>query len=521
MHKDYNIETERKLSFGNSNMSPNPYKIELSFTDPEVEGFFVGENANIKKEIIANVYDTYGKKVKIKDNIEINWEWYKPDDKETYIILFNFEEAKDQNGNTILDKINIYPINPLVMQSHHSIISAKLLIDGEVITRAYFPIPLYKDKSVSVSNIVTEIQPGGNYNNIIDGEYFNETNNVTEWLVASISSSFGSDDIYKPQIIDGIFTDNATFIEDLKALYCYDFIDNIDELIAAIPALRINIPKKKNNELPIGKPAEPKEEQQTYSLKAANNEEQYYPYKIIKSDLSSGKLTKDNEGISHYNGLVIGQVQKSVKDNEGYSYDEPRYGIYGFQKDKMTFSVDEYGDAYFGGKLEGATGEFSGILNANEGKIGGWEITEEGLIDSNRVIELKPGKDGDTPGIWIGNFFFSEKTLIGDSLEISGIDVGESISKLRETDNTTNNNLKILDTELQAIEDIIYKESDSKPKWENEQFIKSEDPPIWQEIEFISNITFENKKLTITKNKIKVLATSAPYGEATEEFNLE
>ena len=107
-HEDYNVETERKLSFGNSDMSPNPYKIELSFTDPEIEGFFVGEDVSVKKEIVANVYDTYGKKVKIKDNIEINWEWYKPDDEETYNILFKFEEVKDQKDNIVLQQILLF-----------------------------------------------------------------------------------------------------------------------------------------------------------------------------------------------------------------------------------------------------------------------------------------------------------------------------------------------------------------------------------------------------------------------------
>ena len=336
-------------------------------------------------------------------------------------VLFKIEEIKDQK-----DKINIYPENLLTMQSHHSIISAKLLIDGKVITIAYFPIPLYKDKNVFVSNIVTEIQSGGNYNNIIDGEYFNKTNNTTEQLVASISSSFGSDDIYKPQIIDGIFTDNATFIEDLKALYCYDFID-IDELVAAIPALRINVPRKKNNELPIGTSVtNPKEGQITYSLKAINNEEQYYPYKIIKSDLSSGKLT-ENEGKSYYNGLVVGQVQQRITDNKGiHSYEKPKYGIYGFKEDEMTFSINEEGDAFFKGKVE-----------AGSGSIGNWNVETDGSLsgkdEDGKTIILNPSK----ASIEIGGLELSPNTI---NLSIEGepesINVGTSIKNINDDINS-------------------------------------------------------------------------------------
>ena len=395
------------------------------------------------------------------------------------------------------------------MQSHHSIISANLLIDGEVIAKAYFPIPLYKDKNVSVSNIVTEIQSGGNYNNIIDGEYFNEANNALEQLIASISSSFdkdGSIDAYKPYIIDGIFTDNATFIEDLKALYCYDFNDiNIDEIVAAIPALRINIPKKKNNELPIGRPVvgNPGGEQQAYSLRAINNEEQYYPYKIIKSDLSSGKLTKDNEGISHYNGLVIGQVQKSTAtDNEIYSYEEPKYGIYGFQEDKMTFSVDEYGDAYFGGKLVGASGTFEGTLNAQEGQIGNWYIKEGALTDSTGQIQLLPiTGDDNKPAISIGGLIINAGTILGENAVINGVDIADSLVQLTAVDGNLQEYIDKVDKDLDKVENEIFKDGNQTVD------------PSWASITFIDSISLNENGKTInyTTKTMKVLT----YGDAT------
>jgi hypothetical protein len=43
------------------------------------------------------------------------------------------------------------------------------------------------------------------------------------------------------------------------------------------------------------------------------------------------------------------------------------------------FAIDEEGDAYFGGELRGASGTFEGTLNAQEGKIGQWNITQYGL----------------------------------------------------------------------------------------------------------------------------------------------
>ena len=520
-HNNYAAEKEKSFYFGAVSEAPKEqYTVEVNFKNPEVTGFYTDTDINgVKKEIIANVFDSNGTKISFGENSKysIEWKWYEPETNEGSInIIFNTSTPKE-NTVQISFKNGVTDV-----QTHHSILQAILkeqIADNEyvVLAEGYFPIPVYKNETVLVDNIIEQIQYNGNYNKIISGEYINQLTGELEKLIPSISSSFdkdGSIDVYKPSVIDGKFLDISTLIEDLKALYCYDFKDINNNLIAAIPAFRIDVPTKKNNELPIGMPVEKLgEEQQAYSLKAVNGEEQHYPYKIIKSDLSSGKLTKDNEGTSYYNGLVIGQVQKSVKNNEEYSYDKPRYGIYGFQEDKMTFSVDEYGDAYFGGKLEGATGEFDGILKATEGKIGGWEITPEGLVgwknDAGKSIKLIVD-EFQGPMIMLGGSTLSAEGIKGSTFVISDTNINQALIDLtedyQETDKTLLAEIGKLDTAVN--------------KLNGEIFVDGIDPQ-WQEIEFISNITFENKILTITKNKIKVLATSAPYGENKEEINME
>ena len=42
-----------------------------------------------------------------------------------------------------------------------------------------------------------------------------------------------------------------------------------------------------------------------------------------------------------------------------------------------------------------------------------------------------------------------------------------------------------------------------------------------KEIEYVKDISYQDKKLTITKEKIKVLATGDPYGNSSQDFNIE
>lgn len=419
-HNNYTAEKEKSFYFGTVSAAPKEhYTVEVNFKNPEVTGFYTDTDINgVKKEIIANAFDSNGEKINFGENsnYSIEWKWYEPETNEGLTnIIFNTLAPKD-NTIQISFKDNITDI-----QTHHSILQATLkeqIADNEYATLAegYFPIPVYKNKTVLVNNIIEQIQYNGNYNGIISGEYVNQLTGILEKLIPSISSSFDKDgniDAYKPQIIDGKFLDISTLIENLKALYCYEFRDINNNLIAAIPAFRIKIPEKKNNEVSIGALADNSGGQQ----RAIDNE-QYYPYKIIKSDLSSGKLV-ENEKTSHYNGLVIGQVQQRAMDNSGkYFYDESKYGIYGFKENEMTFSIDEEGDAFFKGKVE-----------AGSGNIGDWQVIDGTLRDQAGKIVLDPT----SASISLGGIALSPDSIsLGADGKVDGINITQSISNIND-----------------------------------------------------------------------------------------
>lgn len=441
-HNNYTAEKEKSFYFGAVSEAPKEqYTVEVNFKNPEVTGFYTDTDINgVKKEIIANAFDSNGVKINFGENSKysIEWKWYEPETNEGLTnIIFNTSAPKE-NTVQISFKDSITDI-----QTHHSILQAILkeqISDNEyvILAEGYFPIPVYKNKTVLVNNIIEQIQYNGNYNRIISGEYINQLTGELEKLIPSISSSFDKDesiDAYKPQIIDGKFLDISTLIENLKALYCYDFKDINNNLIAAIPAFRINIPEKKNNEVSIGTPTNNNGGQQ----RAIDNE-QYYPYKIIKSDLSSGKLV-ENEETSHYNGLVIGQVQQRAMDNGGkYSYDESKYGIYGFKENEMTFSIDEDGDAYFKGKVD-----------AGSGSIGNWNVengTLKGAAGDDKEIILDPND----ASIKLGNLILSPNTITFKE-DNASIDLNSTIvNSLQENIGNITIDINNLNTDIENLE---------------------------------------------------------------------
>ena len=487
-HNNATLTREETLIFNEK--IKGDYKVEVGFVGEEV-GFSLNDwddekAEGIKKQVIAKVYSPSGKLI---ENAEVDWDWYIPEGEENnqnYFNPFNFTEEEGQIFVFFKEKLT-------ELVASFGVLIAKYIkmIDGEKVEYyGYLPIKVWKDEEPELEGVVENIQANHTYNEEVYGKTRGEK---VEELIASIKSTYGEDDPYKPEIEDGQLKTNPTEIEDLKALYSYEFRNTAGELIATIPAFNFKSLKRKSNteiELPVEPPKDV--ETATFSMRRNINNSHI----IRKSDLSSGYLKDDK-----FNGVVIGEVQQAGAP-------EFKYGVYGFQNNDLTFAVDEDGHAMFKGDISGASGEFSGTLNATTGNIGGWYITKDGLIDESRQIELKPGKDGDKSGIWIGGFFFSGETLVGDNLTVDGINVGPAIADLRSTDVTVNKALNVLDTELQAVEDIIYKES-TPPSWSTEgTFIPGNKIPSWQEIEFITDIDFNNK--TFTKKKIKVLATGAP-----------
>ena len=489
-HNNQTLKREAHLTFDEKQV--NDYNVEISFAGEEdrftVDDWDLKNNVAIKKAIVAKLFGPDGSEVDA-NKLTFTWSWHKPDKNGSYNILFTEPELTDTLGQVLIGFNKRYQD----VVEHYSIL--KVVIEYESNKyEGYLPIPFMHNNNIGVENIIEQFQANQKYRDTVKcfEEFIGEDKleQIKEYY-GKIISSFGEDK-YQPQLNNGQIEDIATNVVNLDALYCYVFSSVEGILQCAIPAFRL---PERNTEIPIGLPVQPP------TSRAVDTE---FDFIINKSDLSSGRLTNGQV----YNGIVIGNVTRS-KNKDGVLVKGERYGLYGVQGEKLTFAIDEEGDAYFGGELRGASGTFEGILNAQEGgTIGGWEITADGFKDADGTIELKPGKKDNVAGVWIGGFFFNENTLIGDSLSIDGVNVGPAISALRDTDRSVNNNLKILDTELQAVEDIIYKES-TPPNWDAEDnFISGQNLPSWQEIEYISSINFENK--TFTKKKIKVLATGAP-----------
>lgn len=99
--------------------------------------------------------------------------------------------------------------------------------------------------------------------------------------------------------------------------------------------------------------------------------------------LVAGKLEGDSN--NQFTGVVIGNAEKANREcNE--------YGIYGFKNGTKSFSLDVNGDAYLAGKIE-----------AKEGEIGGWHISNSELLsyDYTKVDagDKKPSVHGGGSGI--------------------------------------------------------------------------------------------------------------------------
>lgn len=514
-HNNQTVESSIDLSFGEKQSAD--YKVEVKF-EGEEEGFSITDwddktGLGIKKEISARLFSPNGFEI---EDCKISWSWYNPEEGdfnkegEYYnpFSIFNIDGIQEKIQLAFREKLNkVVP--------HYSILQAAITYNGYTYY-GYLPIPLEGEQAIEVEGVIEEIQQNVDYPDEVVGR----VRRTGEKLVSNIISTYGEDDPYKPNInADEQLTTPSASINDLKAMYCYVFgePENYQKAIPAFNHIRNQQKSIKDQiELPVETPAT---DITSYSLRAAavseyDNNKNY----ILNSDLSSGRLVKSEKG-SVYNGVVIGEVKRLEKL-------EPKYGMYGFQGNKVTFAIDEDGDAYFGGKLEGATGEFSGNLKATEGNIGQWQINEQGLFyeieESGLSVAIKPkgvtvtNSDGTTtivPGIVLG-----EATLYageGGSFKITGTDVNEAIVTLTATQEDQAD----VDVQMQL---EINKLDDAVNKLNEEIFVNDTIDPQWQEIEFISNITFNNKKLTVNKQKIKVLVTSdGIYGESTEEFNIE
>lgn len=81
---------------------------------------------------------------------------------------------------------------------------------------------------------------------------------------------------------------------------------------------------------------------------------------ILAPLIGAGTKSADNK----FSGVLLGRIKDS---NNGESR-----GLYGYKNGEQTFGIDESGNAYFKGKIE-----------ASSGKIGGWEITDGAIVNSN------------------------------------------------------------------------------------------------------------------------------------------
>ena len=491
-HNNATLTREETLIFNEKIKSD--YKVEVSFIGEET-GFSLNDwddekAEGIKKQVIAKVYSPSGKLI---ENAEVDWDWYIPEGEEnnqSYFNPFNFTEEEGQIFVFFKEKLT-------ELVASFGILIAKYIkmIDGEKVEYyGYLPIKIWKNEEPELEGVIENIQANHTYNEEVSGKTRGEK---IEELIASIKSTYGEDDPYKPEIEDGQLKTNPTEIEDLKALYSYEFRNATGELIATIPAFNFKSLKRKSNteiELPVEPPKEV--ETTTFSMRRNINNSHI----IRKSDLSSGYLKDDK-----FNGVVIGEVQQA-----GAS--EFKYGVYGFQNNDLTFAVDEDGRAMFKGDISGASGEFSGSLNATEGNIGQWQISSEGLFyeieESGLSVAIKPkgvrvdNGDGTTtlvPGIILG-----EATLYageGGAFKITGTDVNEAIVTLTATQAGQADEVVQMKTEINKVDKAVNKLNE-------EIFVNNTIDPEWQEIEFITDIDFDNK--TFTKKKIKVLATGAP-----------
>ena len=530
-HNNQTLTREIELRFDEK--ANADYKVELNYQGEET-GFSILDwidelNEGVKKTISAKLYSPSGEEIK---DFLISWDWYKPDTEEDAANYYNpFDFSKIEN---ISSQVSVFLKEKLTeVKEQYGILRATVNQNGYNYY-GYLPISLEGEFNIDIEGIVEIIKSSEIYNELITAwDKYGDT------FIAMIKSTFDNinvdelgtllEDEYKPIIEDNRLSVLGGEVSNLKALYCYTFTDEQGKLQKSVPAFNLPV-QDIVRQIGIQVPVVETPSVSAYAMRA--NEQNY---NILKTDLSSGYLDDDRI----FQGLVIGQVQKNDE--------KPRYGIYGFGKNnnehKMTFSVDENGNAYFGGTLEGASGTFTGDItgasgsftgevnatsgsftgeinatsgtfngeiNATGGHIGGWDITTQGLVgwpsDPQKTIRLIVDENLG-PMIMLGGSTLSAEGISGSSFTISDTNINEAIINLGNEDSRLKDEIKKLDEAVDKLNDEI--------------FVNNTIDPSWQEIEFISNISLEDKKLIVNKKKIKVLATSAAYGESSQEFNLE
>ena len=494
-HNSQTLKREVHLTFDEKQV--NDYNVEISFVGEEdrftIDDWDLENNVAIKKAIVAKLFDPDGGEVSV-DKLTFSWGWYKPDENKTYNILFSDPELTDTLGQVLIGFNKRYQD----VIEHYSILKVAIKYEGNEY-EGYLPIPFMRNNNISVENIVEQFQVNQKYRDTVKcfeefiGE--DELKKSIEYY-GKIISSYGNDK-YQPQLNNGQIKDIATNVVNLDALYCYSFSSVENILQCAIPAFRL---PERNGEIPISLPVQPPED--AARSRAVEEEEDFI---INKSDLSSGRLT----GNQTYNGIIVGNVTRTKNTGKNNLY-----GLYGVQGKKLTFAIDEEGDAYFGGKLQGATGEFTGSLKATTGNIGGWDITAEGLVSPNdKTLKLMPTTSNGKPAIQIGALVITEDTFIGNEdgdLTIEGVNISDTFVQLTAVDSTLEAYITKVDADLDKVENEILKDGNQSVD------------PNWTSITFIDSIGLSNNGKTInyTTKTVKVLT----YGNVVSgqgSFNIK
>ena len=477
-HNSQTLKREVHLTFDEKQV--NDYNVEISFAGEEdrftIDDWDLENNVAIKKAIVAKLFGPDGVEVDVSQ-LTFSWSWYKPDESKTYNILFSEPEPIDTKETLIGFNKRYQDVI-----EHYSILKVVIKYEGNEY-EGYLPIPFMRNNNISVENIVEQFQVNQKYRDTVKcfeefiGE--DELKKLIEYY-GKIISSYG-DDKYQPQLNNGQIKDIATNVVNLDALYCYSFSSVENILQCAIPAFRL---PERNGEIPVSLPVQPPEDAATTFARGRAAED----FIINKSDLSSGRLT----GNQTYNGIIVGNVTRTKNGEQN-----DRYGLYGVQGKKLTVAIDEDGDAYFGGKLTGPSGN-----------IGGWEILPNLLTspknENNLTIELDPMN----LELRLGKIVLSPNSIIvptdadGESTEEYQIDIKDtvigltaSVAGLEEVDKNVSNALGAHEDRLNAI-DAEIKINENK----------------WTPITFIDSISLSENGKTVnyTTKTMEVLT----YGNA-------
>ena len=128
------------------------------------------------------------------------------------------------------------------------------------------------------------------------------------------------------------------------------------------------------------------------------------------------------DGNNKFTGVLLGKVDQGNRTE---------HGIYGYRNGELTFSINEYGNAYFKGKIV-----------AGEGEIAGWKINKNSLtavdkengtisINANGSISGSNGKTGSEAKSWSiksdGTVNFNSGTFTGT---VNATDLSASKGKI-------------------------------------------------------------------------------------------